>query len=83
MIWWREELKETPPQETRELDSVYTSMHRVSHFALLFATLVCFVCLFVFFVIALGFIYIFNTIVHLNVCFGNIQVCYKDALFSL
>lgn len=52
-----------------------------------FCFIVCYTslfCLFVcFFVIALGFIYIFNTIVHLNVCFGNIQVCYKDALFSL
>lgn len=38
----REELKETQPEQTRARNSVYTLMHRASHFALLVATLVLF-----------------------------------------
>lgn len=48
VIWWKEELKETQPEQTRAPNSVYTLMHHASHFALLVATLVLFFYCFVF-----------------------------------
>ena len=58
---WRQELKETQPEQTGARNSVYTLMHHASHFALLVATLVLFFLL-------LHFYTVFNTIVNLNVC---------------
>lgn len=77
MIGWREELKETRPEQTRARNSVYTLMHQASHFALLVATLVVF--------LLLSFYTVFNTIVNLNVCSLAIFrfVIKKNALFSL
>lgn len=42
MIRWREELKETQPEQNRALNCVDNLMRRASHFALLVATLVSF-----------------------------------------
>lgn len=48
VIGWREELKETQPEQTRARNSVNTLMHHASHFALLVATQVLLFYCFVF-----------------------------------
>lgn len=42
MIGWREELKETRPEQTRARNSVYTLMHHASHFCFIGCYTSCF-----------------------------------------